>query len=164
MPEPEYLSTAEVARLLGVSVATIKRWVDDGVLPAYKTAGGHRRLLLTDVQRLAQHNHFPRLDPGQLGRLQTRDSAGELHALCPRLYAALLDADMGAVRFLRQIVHQACCRGTGRGRWRCGTRGASATRVTPGSPLTGALRVSAAAMAVARSSAEGCRGSAVAPS
>lgn len=37
-------STAAVARRLGVSVPTVQRWVDLGVLKAWKTVGGHRRI------------------------------------------------------------------------------------------------------------------------
>lgn len=37
------LSSAEVADLLGVSPASVKRWADAGVLPCVKTAGHHRR-------------------------------------------------------------------------------------------------------------------------
>jgi excisionase family DNA binding protein len=37
------LTSREVARLLGVSEASVKRWADGGLLRAEKTAGGHRR-------------------------------------------------------------------------------------------------------------------------
>ncbi|HEV7859233.1 MAG TPA: B12-binding domain-containing protein [Pyrinomonadaceae bacterium] len=37
------LTTGEVARLLGVSEATVKRWADKRFLHPEKTAGGHRR-------------------------------------------------------------------------------------------------------------------------
>ena len=37
------LTTKEVARLLQVSEATVKRWADDGLLHSNKTVGGHRR-------------------------------------------------------------------------------------------------------------------------
>lgn len=46
-PSPEAAasySTADVARRLGVSVPTVQRWVDLGVLTAWKTVGGHRRI------------------------------------------------------------------------------------------------------------------------
>ena len=59
-PDPasaEVVSTKEAASLLGVSHRTVQLWVESGVLQAWKTAGGHRRILLTSVHRLvAQRN------------------------------------------------------------------------------------------------------------
>jgi len=43
------LTTREVARLLLVSEATVKRWADDGLLLPKKTAGGHRRFSIQSV-------------------------------------------------------------------------------------------------------------------
>jgi MerR family transcriptional regulator, light-induced transcriptional regulator len=43
------LTSREAARLLGVSEASVKRWADSGVLPAFKTVGGHRRFRPEDV-------------------------------------------------------------------------------------------------------------------
>ncbi len=45
------LTTKEVARLLSVSEATIKRWADDGLIQSDKTVGGHRRFGLAGVAR-----------------------------------------------------------------------------------------------------------------
>ena len=57
--ENRYMSTAEVSETVGVSVTTVKRWVDDGILPAHKTAGGHRKLVRSEVLRLIQENNWP---------------------------------------------------------------------------------------------------------
>lgn len=43
------LTSRQAARLLGVSEASIKRWADGGLLPALKTAGGHRRFRPEDL-------------------------------------------------------------------------------------------------------------------
>jgi len=43
-PEPRLgLSISEAARVLGVSLSTVRRWSDAGVLPSYRTPGGQRR-------------------------------------------------------------------------------------------------------------------------
>lgn len=39
-----FYSTREAAKVLGVSVTTVQLWVESGVLTAWKTAGGHRRI------------------------------------------------------------------------------------------------------------------------
>ncbi len=49
MNEKEYYSTVEAAKLLGVSVRTVQLWVENGALEAWKTAGGHRRIVSTSV-------------------------------------------------------------------------------------------------------------------
>ena len=41
---PRSYSTAQVAKLLGVSVPTVQTWVDNGDLKAWRTVGGHRRI------------------------------------------------------------------------------------------------------------------------
>lgn len=46
------LTTKEVARLLRVSEATVKRWADDGLLQSSKTAGGHRRFSTQSIATL----------------------------------------------------------------------------------------------------------------
>ena len=47
-----YVSTREAADLLGISLRTAQLWVESGVLLAWKTSGGHRRILRKSVDAL----------------------------------------------------------------------------------------------------------------
>lgn len=47
-----YLTTRETAVKLGLSLRTIQLWVESGVLTAWKTAGGHRRISSSSVDEL----------------------------------------------------------------------------------------------------------------
>lgn len=97
---PHYLSTAQVARALGIGVSTVKRWVEDGVLPAAKTAGGHRKLLVADVVEVARNNNLP---VGDLALLAAGARAPRRRGTSPgweELHLALRDGDAPAVRGL----------------------------------------------------------------
>jgi excisionase family DNA binding protein len=50
--EQEVCSTREAAERLGVSLRTVQLWSEAGVLRAWKTPGGHRRILLSSVDEL----------------------------------------------------------------------------------------------------------------
>jgi excisionase family DNA binding protein len=50
----DVLSTREAAERLGVALRTVQLWVESGVLPAWKTAGGHRRISRAAVERLIE--------------------------------------------------------------------------------------------------------------
>ncbi len=102
MTEAQYFSPAEVAGALGVSVTTIKRWVDDGVLPASKTAGGHRKILRADVLRLVREGNFPRLDLRRLDAAAPAGQPPDTDRLSGRLLEGLRRGDEAAVR---AVVH-----------------------------------------------------------
>ena len=54
-PSPtDFVSTREAAQLLGVAPRTVQLWVESGVLAAWKTAGGHRRVARASVEALLQ--------------------------------------------------------------------------------------------------------------
>lgn len=40
----EMMTTREAGEVLGVALRTVQLWVESGVLPAWRTAGGHRRI------------------------------------------------------------------------------------------------------------------------
>ncbi|MET0378457.1 MAG: response regulator [Spongiibacteraceae bacterium] len=48
----DFYSTTEAAALLDVAVRTVQLWVERGVLNAWKTPGGHRRIDAGSVRRL----------------------------------------------------------------------------------------------------------------
>lgn len=52
--DDDVLTTRQAAELLGVALRTVQLWVEAGALPAWKTAGGHRRIARDAVERLKQ--------------------------------------------------------------------------------------------------------------
>lgn len=50
---PQLLTPSEAARLFGVNVRTINRYVQQGRLHALHTPGGHSRFLLAELERFA---------------------------------------------------------------------------------------------------------------
>jgi len=53
------LSTVTVARLLGVAVASISKWIDQGQLKAGRTPGGHRRVAKEDLVAFLRRQQLP---------------------------------------------------------------------------------------------------------
>lgn len=49
-----YLTTGEVAKMLGVQPKTVSRWAKEGRLPFLKTLGGHRRYSKVAIEQLAK--------------------------------------------------------------------------------------------------------------
>jgi len=45
----KWLSLSEVASIIGVHPSTIRVWADKGILPVYRTEGGHRRFLQEEI-------------------------------------------------------------------------------------------------------------------
>lgn len=52
------LTTAEVARLIGVGEATVKRWAEKRAIHSERTPGGHRRFRLEDVARFVRNGAY----------------------------------------------------------------------------------------------------------
>ena len=55
----ETIPVAEAARLLGISVRTVKRMCDAGRLRSFRTTGGHLRVLRSDVEAFRQGSASP---------------------------------------------------------------------------------------------------------
>jgi excisionase family DNA binding protein len=101
-----YISTEAAAQALGVSVSTIKRWVDDQILPAHKTVGGHRKLLRAEVLALARQGDLPRRDLTALS-ISTNGAGLNLEDLKAVLLDALLRGDAPEVHSIVARVHGA---------------------------------------------------------
>jgi excisionase family DNA binding protein len=98
--QSQYISTARAARSLGVSVSTVKRWVDEGILPAEKTAGGHRKLLRAEVLSMARKGAIPHDDMAELVLAPNRRKSLDLENFRQALHAALIRGDGADVRTL----------------------------------------------------------------
>ena len=48
--DSEWLTLGQAARFLGVAQSTIRKWSDQGRVPAFYTPGGHRRYRRTDLE------------------------------------------------------------------------------------------------------------------
>ena len=99
----DLLSTRQVATLLGVGEATVKRWADAGEIDCFRTPGGHRKFRLRDVTGFVQKRQFE--TPGVLpdGVPSGADVPGEpaiehFKAAALRGAAAPLVAQLAAMR------------------------------------------------------------------
>ena len=50
--EKVFCTTTEAAAILAISVGTVQLWVDKGLLVAWKTAGGHRRVTRDSINKI----------------------------------------------------------------------------------------------------------------
>jgi excisionase family DNA binding protein len=66
MIEPA-ITTRKAARALGVSEASLKRWCDQGLVPAVRTPGGHRRLPVQGIVKFIRERKLELVRPGLLG-------------------------------------------------------------------------------------------------
>ncbi len=75
-PQPERLALGPASRLLGVDPDTLRRWADEGRVPAFTTPGGHRRFERRALERLiATRRTGPAGGLAALGASQDRLSA-----------------------------------------------------------------------------------------
>lgn len=84
------LSPKELAEAIGASESSLKRWVDGGRLIASRTAGGHRRIALTEAIRFIRETNQPIVRPDRLGLpLIPPEDAEEAADPAERLFVAL---------------------------------------------------------------------------
>ena len=96
LDEKRYYTPRELSVALDVSESSVKRWVDDGLLVASRTAGGHRRITLAEAVRFLRSAGAPGTGPipmfgGAVPVLPVKDTDGE--GLADRLFEALRHDD-----------------------------------------------------------------------
>jgi excisionase family DNA binding protein len=98
-----FLKTQQVADALGVSVSTVKRWVDSGAIEATRTMGKHRLVALSSALKFARQEKFP-VDP--LLAIDASPSSFVVdEAVIDRFVQAL---KQGRIHELREIVRRVC--------------------------------------------------------
>jgi excisionase family DNA binding protein len=63
---PETIAIQDVAERLDVHENTVRNWADRGVLQAYRTPTGRRKVLLSDVERLEREMYGAPTSPVEL--------------------------------------------------------------------------------------------------
>ena len=54
--DSEWLTLGQAARFLGVAQSTIRKWSDQGRVPAFYTPGGHRRYRRSDLETFVERS------------------------------------------------------------------------------------------------------------
>ncbi|MDP2938918.1 MAG: response regulator [Candidatus Omnitrophota bacterium] len=55
----DFYTTHQVSKFCNVYPSTVINWIKDGLLPAYTTPGGHRRIKKDDLFKLMKKNNMP---------------------------------------------------------------------------------------------------------
>ncbi len=98
-PSIKEVTPKQLARAIGVSESSVKRWCDRGMLPTVRTAGGHRRLPIDGILRFLRKTGHDVVKPEILG-LPALSQAGprSLKRAVDLLEKALVAADRVATR------------------------------------------------------------------
>ena len=101
MTELSQFSPRMVARAIGVSESSLKRWCDQGRLKTTRTAGGHRRLERGEVVRFLREANMSIANPEAIGLPKMDSDAIHTDPLAAEnIKSALLSADEATVRQL----------------------------------------------------------------
>ena len=76
----QVFSPKELARAIGVSESSLKRWADDGLIRVTRTAGGHRRIHIAEAIRFLRETEATLVRPEILGLPDVETVSGDLPA------------------------------------------------------------------------------------
>lgn len=109
----DYLSPRQLAEAIGVSESSVKRWADEGLIVATRTAGGHRRIARQEAIRFIRDCRSPVARPDILGFAevaQLSPAARAGNGLTEALYDALLE---GRLDDATGLIHGRFLKGDG---------------------------------------------------
>ncbi|MHC4877129.1 MAG: cobalamin B12-binding domain-containing protein [Planctomycetota bacterium] len=93
------VSPKQVARAIGVSESTVKRWCDKGLIPMVKTAGGHRKMDVNAVVQFLRDSGHEIVEPQVLGLPVAVGKTGwTLNRAVERIVPAVVQGDESIVR------------------------------------------------------------------
>lgn len=93
------ISPKQVARAIGVSESTLKRWCDRGLIPMTKTVGGHRRIELDAIVHFLRDSGHEVVEPELLGLPAAVGQTGwTLNRARDRICSALVGGEESVVR------------------------------------------------------------------
>lgn len=55
----KFFTTHQICKLIGVTMPTIIRWIENGNLKSFKTVGGHRRVTKENLISFLNENNIP---------------------------------------------------------------------------------------------------------
>lgn len=95
MSSKKFIGTMEASKILHVDPSTVQRWIDSQLIPSYRTAGGHRRISIEDLQKFAEARHVPiNLSPVRPRILIVDDEQDVLETLRVRIMGFRPDVDV----------------------------------------------------------------------
>jgi MerR family transcriptional regulator, light-induced transcriptional regulator len=97
-----YLKSRQAAQALGVSVSTIKRWVDVGAIHASRTVGRHRLISMPEVVRFARENGLSVVSAKLSGKTEESDLETTIDKIRSHLWLALRE---GESREAKRLIH-----------------------------------------------------------
>src|SRR5438094_7901356 len=80
-----FLTTGQLASSCQVTIPTVKRWIREGFLAAFQTAGGHYRVTVEVFERFTQGYKMPAATEGPLRVLIVDDEPRFLDSLAEAL-------------------------------------------------------------------------------
>ncbi len=99
----DFVSPKQVARALGVSESSMKRWCDQGLIRTVLTAGGHRKMSKADVLKFARSRGHAIISPELIG---LPSGTGHAEICLKRGQRSIVDALLsGQEDVARQIVY-----------------------------------------------------------